>query len=119
MSSNIGFASMMNGGDQPPPSYHESFNSPKVVESASFASAAVQPQQAMSREEMYREIIQKYEINRTFADKLQMLQGFKIVFVFDDSGSMKNTLDDSPLNKSSSLMKATRWDELQYFANIR
>jgi hypothetical protein len=119
MTSNIGFASIMNGGDQPPPSYQESFNSPKVSESAPFTPLPMQSQQAISREQMYREIIQKYEINRTFADKLQMLQGFKIVFVFDDSGSMKNTLDDSPLNKSSSVMKATRWDELQYFANIR
>ena len=49
---------------------------------------------------------------------MQLLQGFKVVFIFDDSGSMKATLDDSPLNKPASLLKATRWDELKYFADI-
>lgn len=49
---------------------------------------------------------------------MQLLQGFKVAFIFDDSGSMKASLDDSPLNKAGSLMKASRWDELRYFADI-
>ncbi|RNA30146.1 von Willebrand type A [Brachionus plicatilis] len=69
-----------------------------------------------SREQKFREIINKYEISLFFADKLQLLNMFKIVFVFDDSGSMNATLSDSPLN--SGLLKATRWDELQYFSKI-
>lgn len=40
------------------------------------------------------------------------------MFIFDDSGSMNTVLQDSPLNNSSSLFKASRWDELQYFAKI-
>ena len=66
---------------------------------------------------VFRSVIAKYEINQVFADKLQMLNGFKICFIFDDSGSMNTALQDSPLNQPNQ-MKATRWDELKYFANI-
>jgi hypothetical protein len=40
------------------------------------------------------------------------------VFIFDDSGSMNTILQDSPLNQPGSLLKASRWEELQYFAKI-
>lgn len=53
-----------------------------------------------------------------FAQRLQQLNGFKIVYIFDDSGSMNATLMDSPLNKEDTLMRVTRWDELKYFAKI-
>jgi hypothetical protein len=46
----------------------------------------------IDREEKYREIIFKHEISNEFADKLQQLQGFKVVFIFDDSGSMNTVL---------------------------
>ena len=46
----------------------------------------------IDREERYREIIFKHEISNEFADKLQQLQGFKVVFIFDDSGSMNTVL---------------------------
>ena len=72
----------------------------------------------LNREEKFRHIIQKYEISEKFANKLQILNGFKIVYIFDDSGSMSNVLDDSPLNIRGNLMKARRWDELQYYSNI-
>ena len=71
-----------------------------------------------SAEERFRQIVQKYEIGANFSNKLQMLHGFKIVFIFDDSGSMSTVLDDSPLNSKGNLMKARRWDELQYYSNI-
>lgn len=71
-----------------------------------------------SKEERYRAIIQKHEISHDFSNRLQILQGFKVVFVFDDSGSMNTVLQDSPLNTGDNLFKATRWDELQYFAKI-
>ena len=34
-----------------------------------------QPNQAMNREQIYREIIQKYEISEEYGKKMQMLQG--------------------------------------------
>jgi hypothetical protein len=68
------------------------------------------------REERFREIITRHEISQFFANKLQVLSTFKIVFIFDDSGSMNSQIEDSPLN--TGLIKATRWDELKYFSRI-
>lgn len=45
-----------------------------------------------------------------------MLEGFKIVFIFDDSSSMNSHLGDSPLLSKQS--RVTRWNELEYFASI-
>lgn len=74
--------------------------------------------QNSQREVKFREIVDKYEISLDFVQRLQQLHGYKICFVFDDSGSMNNMLIDSPLNSERSLLRATRWDELQYFAKI-
>ena len=52
-------------------------------------------------------IFQKHEINPQIAQKLQTLQSFKIVFIFDDSGSMNST----------DTGKMTRWEELLQFAS--
>ena len=71
-----------------------------------------------TEEERYRNLIERWEINADFAKYLQQLRGFKIVFVFDDSGSMDTPLIDSPLNGADSSVKATRWDELLFFTTI-
>ena len=68
-----------------------------------YNSLAPSPPVQLSREDRYRAIINKYEITEQFSAKLQMLNSFKIVFVFDDSGSMSSTLNESPLN--TGLMK--------------
>ena len=73
---------------------------------------------SMRRENKFRELINKYDISPYFYQRLQLLQGFKIVFIFDDSGSMNTPLQESPLNCGKNLLHVTRWDELQYFANI-
>ncbi len=90
----------------PPPSYN------------SIIPTSLPTGNGISREEKFREIINKYEISYDFSQRLQQLQGFKIAFIFDDSGSMNTPLMDSPLNNNNSLIKATRWDETQYFARI-
>jgi uncharacterized protein YegL len=64
----------------------------------------------------FQRIVQKYEINREFAEKLHLLNGFETVLIFDDSGSMNSRLNDSPLNKPG--YQAMRWDELKAFASI-
>ena len=70
-------------------------------------------------EENFNQIIRKYKISEIFSTKLRLLNGFKIVFIFDDSTSMSTYLDDSPLNfTKGNLSKARRWDELQYYSNI-
>jgi hypothetical protein len=99
---------LLENGSAPPPPYQkeEEFNN-------------VSPSQVtLSRESRFREIINKHEISNEFSSRLQLLNGFKIVFIFDDSGSMQTVLQDSPLNTSNTLFRATRWDELQYFASI-
>ena len=44
------------------------------------------------KEHKYREIINKYEISHFFSQKLQVLFSYKIVFIFDDSGSMNTVI---------------------------
>ena len=101
--------------NEPPPAYNESTANPvmPIVQNIPFTNL-----DRGSLEQKFQSITRKYEINTKFAQKLQILESFKVVFVFDDSGSMNTVLQDSPLNNSNSLFKATRWDELQYFANI-
>jgi uncharacterized protein YegL len=76
--------------------------------------------QPLSKEEQFRNIILKYEISQDYAQRLQKLRDCKVIFIFDDSSSMNATLNESPLNEMNrtSMLKATRWDELQYFASI-
>ena len=71
----------------------------------------------VQRDQNFTNILMRYEINPEFAARLQkFLVMTKIVFIFDDSGSMNSILNDSPLN--SSVFKASRWDELKQFAKI-
>lgn len=67
-------------------------------------------------ERVFKKLVKKHDISRFFSKKLKVLYDFKIVFILDDSGSMNERLDDSPLNHGD--YKATRWDELQEFMKI-
>ncbi|CAF3845419.1 unnamed protein product [Rotaria sp. Silwood1] len=40
----------------------------------------------------FQQLVARYEINHTFATKLRMLEGYEIVFICDDSGSMNTPL---------------------------
>jgi hypothetical protein len=78
-----------------------------------------------NKKKQLQDIINEYEINKRYAQKLQILQDFKIVFILDDSGSMNTPLKESPLlsnnnnnNEINLNKKITRWDELHYFSNI-
>lgn len=64
------------------------------------------------------ELINQYEINDEYAQKLKVLKDFKIVFILDDSGSMTRKLIESPLNKKDNSYQVSRWDELQYFTSL-
>ncbi|CAF3790997.1 unnamed protein product [Rotaria sp. Silwood1] len=50
----------------------------------------------------FQQFIRRYEINTTFASKLRGLDGYEIVFICDDSGSMNTELSDvsGPNNQS-------------------
>ncbi|CAF3968383.1 unnamed protein product [Rotaria sordida] len=63
----------------------------------------------------FQELVARYEINHTFGTKLHVLEGYGIVFICDDSGSMNTPLDDlsGPFDKMPS-----RWDELKQTVSI-
>lgn len=63
----------------------------------------------------FQQLIDRYEINHTFARKLRALEGYEIVFICDDSGSMNTPLGDlsGPFDKMPS-----RWDELKQTVSI-
>lgn len=63
----------------------------------------------------FRQLVARYEINHTFATKLRVLEGYEIVFICDDSGSMNTPLGDlsGPFDKMPS-----RWDELKQTVSI-
>jgi hypothetical protein len=103
----------INNGMPPPPSYQDSTQqSYGVNNNADYNSN----QNGLTMEQKLQNVVRRHEIGQFFAQKMMSLKAFKIVFVFDDSGSMCSVLNDSPLNTST--FRATRWDELQYFANI-
>lgn len=104
--------------DIPPPTYQSVAEDCEQQQQQQQGVHRVNTDLFASREEKYRDIVNKHEINIEYAQRLQLLQGYKIVFVFDDSGSMNTPLSESPLNNQDTLLKATRWDELQYFAKI-
>ncbi|CAF0937588.1 unnamed protein product, partial [Didymodactylos carnosus] len=63
----------------------------------------------------FQGIINRYEINRDFATRLRNLEGYEIVFIVDDSGSMNTPLGDitGPFDRNPS-----RWDELKQTVSI-
>lgn len=63
-----------------------------------------------SKGEKVDKILNKYEINPYFSERLARLDDFDIVCILDDSGSMKNPLNDHTGH-------ATRWDELKDVIN--
>ena len=59
-----------------------------------------------------KELINKYNIDPFFSEKLELLNNYEIVLLCDDSGSMNTSIKD---NKNINL---TRWDELKSIVNI-
>ena len=62
-------------------------------------------------------IKKKYNANDDLVNKINSLYEFKTVYILDDSTSMNNILNDSPLNTTNE-DKVKRWDELIYFSSI-
>ncbi|CAF5040089.1 unnamed protein product, partial [Rotaria magnacalcarata] len=63
----------------------------------------------------FQYLVGRYEINREFATRLRGLEGYEIVFIVDDSGSM-----NSPVGNASGPYdrNPTRWDELRQTVSI-
>jgi hypothetical protein len=110
---------------EPPPSYSQPSTEFTNLSSHTLSQDGVRSNQASTgdllaaenREQRYASILNQYEISSEFSNRLQThLAMTKIVYVYDDSGSMNSVLDESPLN--SGLFKATRWDELKNFSRV-
>ncbi|CAF1280549.1 unnamed protein product [Adineta ricciae] len=82
------------------------FNSPQKSSSVSTSD---------ERLRKFQYLVDRYEINRTFATRLRALDGYEIVFIVDDSGSM-----NTPLGDASNPYEQTprRWDELRQTVSI-
>lgn len=68
--------------------------------------------------EQFRSMTQRYEINDYFASKLKQLEGWEIVLILDDSGSMNTPLNNQGSNASPFSPSITRWDEMKQTASI-
>ena len=79
------------------------------------------PPPAMSREdalmESFRAVCARYEISEFFARKLKQLEGWEIVLILDDSGSMNTPLQNQG-GASAFAKSVTRWDELKQTVGI-
>lgn len=70
---------------------------------------------AEERMQKFAQIAGRYEINHNFATRLRQLEGYEIVFLCDDSGSMATAVG-SPNNAFG--VRSTRWDELKQIVSI-
>jgi hypothetical protein len=61
-------------------------------------------------------IMKKYNVNPDIVQKIETLYEYKTIYILDDSTSMNNILQDSPLNTPDN--KVRRWDELLYFSGV-
>jgi hypothetical protein len=98
-----------------PPLYTESITS--QIENLSIATNNSNSNNDTLNQQL-EELINQYEINDEYAEKLKVLKDFKIVFILDDSSSMNTKLVNSPLNKKDNSNQVSRWDELQYFTSL-
>lgn len=67
----------------------------------------------------FQSIASRYEITEYFARKLKQLEGYEIVLILDDSGSMNTPVRSGDQSKSSPFTRSqTRWDELKQSVGI-
>ncbi|XWV24599.1 hypothetical protein QJ856_gp1188 [Tupanvirus deep ocean] len=66
------------------------------------------------RQNQFANVCGMYEINQYFAERMKALEGYEIVIVCDDSGSMNSILNSvNPFGRAQ-----TRWDELKITVGI-
>ncbi|CAF2758329.1 unnamed protein product [Rotaria sp. Silwood2] len=69
---------------------------------------------AEARMQKFADIAARYEISHEFASRLRQLEGYEIVFLCDDSGSMGTAVDTD----NAFAVRSTRWDELKQIVSI-
>lgn len=66
------------------------------------------------KDQQFKQVCGLYEINPYFAERMKALEGYEIIIVADDSGSMMSIINSfCPYGKA-----ATRWDELKITVGI-
>jgi hypothetical protein len=106
---------------QPPPSYYAPTNmivqTVPVVQQVVYQQPMIQQDQPPQKSsgEMYRDIVTRYEISTDYAVKMRQLEGFEIVVIADDSGSMN---EPSSVGGNPYESKMTRWDELKKTVSV-
>ncbi|CAM4854505.1 unnamed protein product [Rotaria socialis] len=65
----------------------------------------------------YEDFTHRYAINKNFATKLHQLRGYEIVFICDDSDSMKNPIVCKDFS-SRQQEETTRWEQLKNIVSI-
>ena len=68
------------------------------------------PPEYINKSQKIQNLINKYEIDNLFSEKLDILSNYEIVLLIDDSGSMNTPLENS--------YHPTRWDELKEVVKI-
>ena len=72
---------------------------------------------ADARLERLRSVCLAHEIRADYAAKLRQLEGYDIVFLADDSGSMNTPTEGATKGNDPFARQATRWSELQQFSS--
>ncbi|CAF1194199.1 unnamed protein product [Rotaria sordida] len=97
-----------------PPSYYEAVNNNRQL----YPDPNSTRNDSESRDSYmanFNKFVNRYEISRTFAERLHSLRGYEIVFICDDSGSMTAPIGE--MNDPSG-KQVTRWDELKQIVSI-
>lgn len=94
----------------PPYSPHQNYGEPLIS-----ANTAILHTPALTnktaRLAKFDSLIRRYEINPDYAIKLRQLEGFEIVIICDDSGSMNSPVTNPSIKDHNDL--PSRWDELK------
>ena len=81
-----------------------------IINGNNWASAPPAYNNIMGRSQLINNVMNKYEIDLLFSEKLSILENYEIVLLLDESGSMNTPLSEGP-NK-------TRWEELKSVVKI-
>jgi hypothetical protein len=90
------------------PKITEPENPPNYISSTNFPSSTNTKAERLAK---FDALVRKYEINPEYAIKLRQLEGFEIVVICDDSGSMNSPVSNPTTKDHMNL--PTRWEELK------
>ena len=94
------------------PSYNDYLNQVEVINAnATLSHSTSDSVNKITRLAKFDALIRRHEINPDYAIKLRQLEGFEIVIICDDSGSMNTPVTNPSIKDHKNLQ--SRWDELR------